>query len=382
PDQKTILRGGSLLGGKTGSVPHGNQQALTQSFHERSGDAGGRAVFGRLYETLAHDTADSAFDPIRDIIKDVAMCTLPLGPGDEFFGPVLERRLHSVQSASKAFDIHPKRLHKLLLNLGVIDAAAAAGTYERIVVDAATMERFVIEAKASLGVPETKKRLGLTRVWFEELVSGGELPPIGKASDAVETSMEVERRFTVVNVEALLTRLQSVVTAEFAEGMSDISSALRQANCTLREILDLLLSGSLKLVAAVSSPATFEAIRLDPEELKSKTRLQDHGCLNLQAVSRELPASTSIVKALVVEGYLPSKQVRNPAKRAMQTVVEPKVLEDFKTGYASLGNLATELGTRTWSLKSEFEEAGIYPLFEAAGAPYYRRSDAGRLQRK
>jgi len=357
-------------------------RSLTRSFHERSGDAGGRAVFGRLYETLAHATADSAFDPIRDIIKDVAMCTLPLGPGDEFFGPVSGRRLHSVQSASREFDIHPKRLHKLLLNMGVIDAAAAAGTYERIVVDAAKMERFVIGAKATLGVPETKKLLGLTRVWFEELVSGGELSPIGKASDAVETSMEVERRFTVANVEALLTRLQSVVTAESSESLSDISSVLRQANCTLREILDLLFNGSLKLVATVSSPATFNSIRLDPEELKSKTRLQDHGCLNLQTVGRDLPASTSIVKALVIGGYLPSKQVRNPAKRAMQTVVESEVLEEFKTEYASLGNLATELGTRTWSLKREFEEAGIYPLFEAAGAPYYRRSDAVRLQRK
>ncbi len=357
-------------------------RSLTRSFHERSGDTGGRAVFGRLYETLAHATADSAFDPIRDIIKEVAMCTLPLGPGDDFFGPVLERRLHSVQSASREFNIHPKRLRKLLLNSGVIDAPTAAATYERIVVDAATMESFVTEAKATLGVPEAKEHLGLTRIWFEELVAGGELSPIGKASDAVDTSMEVERRFAVANVTGLLSRLQSVVTADFAEGMSDISSAARQANCTFREILDLLLSGSLKLVATASSPATFDAIRLDPEELKSRTRLQDHGCLNLQTVGRELPASTSIVKALVIEGYLPSKQVRNPEKRAMQTVVEPEVLEAFKSEYASLGNLATKLGTRTWSLKREFEEAGIYPLFEAAGAPYYRRCDAGRLQRK
>lgn len=372
--------GYEILANRDGFV--GFLRSRTRSFHERSGDAGGRAVFGRLYENLAHDTADSAFDPIRDIIKDVAMCTLPLGPGDDFFGPVSERRLHSVQSASREFDIHPKRLRKLLLNSGVIDVPTAAGTYERIVVDAATMESFCTEAKATLGVPEAKERLGLTRIWFEELVSGGELSPIGKASDAVETSIEVERRFAVANVYGLLSRLQSVVTADFAEGMSDISSVARQANCTFREILDLLLGGSLKLVATASSPATFDAIRLDPEELKSRTRLQDHGCLNLQTVSRELPASTSIVKALVIEGYLPSKQVRNPEKRAMQTVVEPEVLEAFKSEYAALGNLATKLGTRTWSLKREFEEAGIYPLFEAAGAPYYRRCDTSRLQRK
>ncbi|MFP3546384.1 hypothetical protein SB748_23235, partial [Rhizobium sp. SIMBA_035] len=32
-DQKTILRGGSLLGGKTGSVPHGNQQTVFAQTH-------------------------------------------------------------------------------------------------------------------------------------------------------------------------------------------------------------------------------------------------------------------------------------------------------------------------------------------------------------
>ncbi|WP_188080107.1 hypothetical protein [Neorhizobium sp. P12A] len=51
----------------------------------------------------------------------------------------------------------------------------------------------------------------------------------------------------------------------------------------------------------------------------------------------------------------------------------------FKAEFASLGNLETELGTRTWSLKRRLDNAGIFPVFEAAGMPYYRRADAARL---
>ncbi|MBB3399127.1 type II toxin-antitoxin system VapC family toxin [Rhizobium sp. BK060] len=341
---------------------------------------GGRSLFGRLYEMVAHETRDPAFDPIRDIMKDVAIRSLPLGPGDEFFGPVTERRLHSVQSASKQFDVHPKRLYKLLVNSGTVDPRGPKNTFERILVDAAAMEQFASDAKATIDVKETKDRLGLTRLWFEELVSGGELVPYGGAGDDSEVSKRVDRRFQISQADELLGKLRSAITTEAIDNMADISSVRRQANCTLREIFDLLLGGHLERVATVAPESTFVDIRLDPEEVKSKTRLEDHhGCFTLREIEKLLPAASRIVKALIVDGHLTSKKVRNPVKRALQTVVEPKALSQFTSTYVSIGNIATALGTRTWSLQNRFEAAGVWPAFEAAGTSFYKASDLDRL---
>jgi hypothetical protein len=83
------------------------------AFIERN-DWGLRLAFGRLYEWLAHESDDAAYEPLRDIIRRHVIETMPLGPGDDVFGrEVTVRRLHSVRSASLEMDVHPKRLRKL-----------------------------------------------------------------------------------------------------------------------------------------------------------------------------------------------------------------------------------------------------------------------------
>jgi hypothetical protein len=355
-------------------------QSMLERFYTRSTFMGGRSLFGRLYEMMAHGTKDPAFDPIRDILKDVTIESLPLGPGDEFFGPVTERRLHSVQSASKQFGIHPKRLLRLLVNSGTVAPNAAIMTFDRIVVDAAAMEQFAMDAMATIDAKEAKVRLGLPEASFEELVRGGALVPYGGA-DYDKDRRGASRRFQISQVDELLVKLRSAVTTEATDEMVDIYLAARKATCTIREIFDLLLSDSLMRVATLAPKTTFRHIRLDPNEIKSKTRLEDHGCFTLREVEALLPSTTRTVKALVVEGHLPSKLIRNASKRSLQPVVEPAALELFKAEYASIGNLATKLGTRTWSLLRELDQANILPAFEVAETRFYRRSDADRLIR-
>lgn len=59
----------------------------------------------------------------------------------------------------------------------------------------------------------------------------------------------------------------------------------------------------------------------------------------------------------------------------MQTVVEPEALTKFKEEFVSLGNLATNKGTRTWCLKKQLDSEFIRPVFEAAGMPFYRQAE-------
>ncbi len=356
----------------------GHLHHLLKHFYKSNGDIGGRAVFGRLYEMLAHETSDTAYDPIRSIMRDVALNSLPLGPGDDFFGPVTERKLHSVQSASKHFDIHPKRLRKLLVNSNLIKAEDKTKTFERILLKAETMERFVWEAKTSLDVPEAKAYLGASRMQFETLVKSGILKPHARLDVEGDKLAPVNRRFTLHDMDELHLRLRAAVTTGADEGMSTLEEAVQKAGCKLTEILEQLLAKRLTKVGWVKDQVGLAAIRLDVDEIKEATIGDQHGCLSFREVTRLIPASSKIVKALAEAGHLPIVQRRNPVKRNLQNVVEPVALENFIDEFVSLGNLATSRRTRTWSLERKLDTAGIRPVFRAAEMPFYRRSETAK----
>lgn len=342
-------------------------------FQDRPGDTGGRSVFGRLYERLAHETSDQAYNPVREIMRDVALNHLPLGPGDDFFGPVTARRLHSVQSASKQFQIHPKRLRKLVINAGLVPAADRTKTAERILVNAEVMERFAVEARRSLDVPEAKAHLGAERVQFELLVKHGFIRThVGDRSDS---DIFVERRFSAGDLDDFLNRLRSSVTREDPGDLCDLRESVKKAGCTFAEIVALIIDRKLSTVAWASDRTGIGAIRVDATEVKRKTIGEDHGCYSLSDLGKLIPASSKIIKALIEGGHLTTVQRRNPIKRNMQTVVEPSALSGFTSEFVSLGNLATARRTRTWNLKRDLEDAGLATAFVAAGMPFYRRSE-------
>ncbi|NKM89387.1 hypothetical protein GFL54_35390 [Rhizobium laguerreae] len=346
-------------------------------FYGKLSDMGGRSIFGRLYERLAHETEDKAFDPIRQIMRDVALDSLPLGPGDEFFGPVTERRLHSVQSASVEFGVHPKRLRKTLVNEGLIPTEDKSKTFERILLDAKTMQRFALVAKSSLNVPDAKAYLGAERVQFEMLVKHGFIQPVGGNGASAEVA--VDRRFSPDDLDTLLRRLKAADTRADNNGLSDLREVMSKAGCTFAEVIELVLSGTLAKVSWAAGETGLAAIRLDADEIKAKTIGDDHGCLSLRQLETVIPASSKIIKALIAGGRLPAVKRRNPVKRNMQTVVEPGALEAFMNQYLSLGNFATSRRTRTWNLKRNLDDAGIEPIFVAAEMPFYLRSDIERV---
>ncbi|MCZ7854827.1 TniQ family protein [Agrobacterium salinitolerans] len=349
-------------------------EKLLSDFALGQSDMGGRVLFGRLYERLAHETDDPAFDPVRDIMRDVALGSLPLGPGDDFFGPVRYRRLHSVQSASRQFGIHPKRLRKLLVNSGMIPAKDVAKTFERILLPAADMEKFVAEAQAGLDVPEAKIRLGVSRIQFDILVEHRLIVPVAGDRWASEL-VSVDRRFAPDDLDDLLARLRESVTMEPWSEMVDIAVACRRTNCQFMEVMEMLLNRSLKKVAIEPGHQGISGFRLEVDEVRRMTAGEDHGCYAISDLQSLIPASSRIVSGLLSDGWIATVERRNPAKRYMQKVVEPETLAKFKEEFISLGNLASSRRTRTWSLKRQLEERSIEPKFIVAEMPFYRRAD-------
>lgn len=56
----------------------------------------GPLLYGRLYERLTCDNGDPAYDPVRQVVYDVALQDLPSGLGELMFGRVLKLQDHSI----------------------------------------------------------------------------------------------------------------------------------------------------------------------------------------------------------------------------------------------------------------------------------------------
>lgn len=341
-------------------------------FYTRNTGMGGPFLFGRLYEFLAHSNADVGYDPLKDIMRDVAMCNLPFGPGDEFFGVVTERRLHSVHSASREFGIHPARLLKLLINSEIVPGEDLGKTYERILIKAETMESFSRKAARSISLAEARAYVGASPLQFASLVKSGRIKPNGGNAKASTTA--VISRFDCDELETFLTKLRSSATCTDDDSLSGFLFATRSANCTTMRALDLLMKGELDRVALSKDHQGLAAIRVDLTELKKRVAGIDHGCLPQRRVERLIPASGHVVNGLLDGGHLRSVRRRNPVKGSIQRVVDPKDLAAFKHHFVSLGNLAIARRTTPRALRKRLESDDIMPVFIAADMPFYQRS--------
>ena len=344
-----------------------------EGFYHKNSDLGGRFLFGRLYEKLAYESDDSEYDPIRHIMREVMIGNLPLGPGEEFFGPVTERRIHSVHSASREYGIHPARLTKLLAAAGLITVEASKFTFEKILVAADTMERFVAETKKGLNAAEAKAALNAKGTQFEQLVKLGYI----KADVEDETgAFSFINRFSPSEIEEFLRKLKGAVTCKDDGSLVDLQQTRKRAICSFGEVVELLFGGKLSRVAIASCEHGLGAIRVDVDEVRDLTAGASHDGIPIHHLVKLMPSSSKITRVLLAEKRIPTVRLRNPVTRNLQDYVAPKDLAAFMREFVSLGSLATQAERRTWTVKKELHDRGVMPIFVAGGMPFYRRSEA------
>ncbi len=335
--------------------------------------AGGRSMFGRLYEKLAHHRADPNFEPVQRVMRDEVLNNVPLGPGDDFFGPVNERRLHSLRTAHVTFGVHPKRLMKSLLNAGHISSGTAR-THGRTVLPADVMENFVRDAVNGITAPEARALLGASRRSLDSLSEHGFISVQGRKEDNIRT----EPRYDAAQIETFLALLRSRVTCVPTAKLVPLLNAVHVTNCSYNALLDMIVNNELASVAWDQESVGLLAIRIDPDEVLAMTTEPDE-FVNLKTVEIEIPSSFNVVRALVVDGHLPSIKRPHPKAGIPQTAVSIKALASFKQTYVSLANIARARGTRTRKCRSYLEARGIAPSFVAAEMPFYLQSSLPKV---
>ena len=350
---------------------------LQAQFWRRRTPWGPTTMFGRLYQWLAHEVDDRAYEPVRRIMMDHVLRTLPVGPGDTMFGrDFRKRRLHSIHSASIEFGYTPKRLRKLLLDADLIGPETKELSDERVLLDAGVASAFIKEVASALKLGEAARYLNISRAHEQGiLVHGDFVQPLVRRCSVRKIRGSIFRRSDLDRFLARLRRRASPVGPGQAHFVQ-IPKAARRACCDVASIVRLILERRLR-VATLSSEPGFLSILVDVAEVKPLVIGQDHGGLRIQDLERALRTTSKVVRYLIGEGFLKSESVRNPVHNGLQTIVRPHELERFRAEFITIFNLAVSRRVHARTLRKELDAAGVRPVVENADVKLtlYRISD-------
>jgi hypothetical protein len=337
----------------------------------RASSDGPQAVYGKLYMTFAQGLQGPHYDPVREVMREHILSNFALGPDDEVFGkPVGTRRLHSIRTAAKTYNMHQKRLRKLVL---AECGEQHSGKADRDILFGPDMaERIYLRESSLMTLKSTETYLNAPRPLASLMSDAGVIRRHAVGDGTADRYLKSE-------LDQLLAALyaKAVPVSETRPGMFSVPEAARRANCTVVEIIRLIRDGILEKVEHIAGrkSGVLDLI-VSSAEVRERTRLPElAGVLPLEA-AKLLRTNQDVVKKLIKLGAINTITQHHPAKRNLTTVVPLAEIERFKHQHISLFALARERCIGLPKLKRWLQSQGVKPAFDGdVGATFYRRSE-------
>lgn len=224
-----------------------------------------QACYGKIYDWLKRGAGSGPeFEPLRDLLRRHILENWPLGAGDQALDYTLtERRLHSIRTAAKTHNLHPKRLRRILVDAGIIQDSDLADF--EVIFDAAEAHEILEQASGSIAFTAAQKRLGLTRGQMETLIKAEILIP-GEGGDLARP------RFTEATIISWLEMCESFPESEKWETLTTIADAVRKHGASTDRILNLIMDGRAKKVFRLQGQSNFSGILIDKFEVATLLR--------------------------------------------------------------------------------------------------------------
>lgn len=336
---------------------------------------GPKAMYGRLYDWLAHECRDKEYDPVREIIVDHSLDTLALGPGDVLFGrKVAVRRKHSVVSAAKEFGLHPKRMRKMLQRANLTDGGVGGAANNKVTFDAEEAANLLKGLAESVSLEKLREHLNVPRPHDRGLMERGFIKPMiagGRAKGG--------HAFLRSELDEFLERLlrHADPALHVNPAMVPLIAAAKRSCCAVMDVVALVLDGNLSRVGRDPGQAGFMSVLVDAEEVRPLVTGPAYDGYSLRDLETLLPAKSAAVKALIEKRFLVTETVKNPVTGWMQPIVREEELARFRREYVSLNNLARERGEHFARVKKALVAAGVVPVGDPGELKQtlYRRSD-------
>jgi hypothetical protein len=339
---------------------------------DRGSADGPQAVYGKLFMAYAQGLPDPSYDPVRLAMTEHILANFPLGPGDVLFGkPVETRRFHSIRTASITYDLHPKRLRKLIEAEGLISDPKLKD--RDILFDAAVADRLFKREADSLSMKEVERYINAPRPMAQVLHQAG---LISRHVTGVGQMNEVFFRSELDQFVGKLYR-KAVIVAHPTSHMCDVATAAKRTNASSAEIVRLVFEDRVAWVGSLVDAKGVLGLLVDVDEVGRLVRLPELAGLVPADAVKALRVNSKVMKALLDKGLLRTIEQRHPVKRNLTTVIPHEEIDRFRATYVSLFTLARARGKHMPVLLRELTELGIRPApeLEGVGATFFKRCE-------
>ena len=344
--------------------------------YTRAGTDGPQAQFGRLYQWLAFGADDIAFDPVRDLVAQHIIESMPVGEGDTVLGKTVEKRVkHSIRTASLEIKAHPKRLRKVLAATGIIGVDHVNHCDARVIFNASDAQDILAKVSDALSLRDVETYLGAGRVHAQLLMDQGFIVPF--ISDHAEGIWW--HAFARKDLDEFLFRLfdGAVEVDDCDMPKCSIKMAAKFANCGAGIIVRLVLDKKLEWVGRKAGIHGYDAVMVDVDEIRRLVKLDEPDGITIHEACKRLSTSHRVVKALVECCVLPTAAAVNPVNRCPMNIIPNSAFSAFSDKYVSLFELTQQFNVHHLVLKKALEENGIWPAFDPAliHASFFNRSE-------
>ncbi|MFK0204763.1 TniQ family protein [Agrobacterium sp. NPDC090283] len=360
-------RGFNLIGETAGGLRF-HLTGLTKTYWKPRRAQGAQHVFGSLYRHLALHMDDDHRSLI-DIVKEVAVDNLPLGPTDNFLGQLRTRRWHSALSLSRELRISPNRVVSMLTREGFIPPQSGfeRDSFSQIIVDA-ELATPVFRRQELVDRMTLTRRMRLDR--FRNTCIFAKEGSIALRPHPDEAG--VFRLYSIADAENLLARMTTNAGNAVATDFCRPREAAQRSLCSVDEVLELLGSGDLKQIL-YHPEYMFEGILVSPAEVRTKTKSAYPGWVHPYEIALRLGISSDDAAHLIRNQIIKGEWINYRFGTAIVTTLE--VVDDLDHRHLSLAALAKLEEIRPSDLARKLAKKGISPaILGVNGRPlfYYR----------
>lgn len=333
---------------------------------------GPQAAFGRLFQWLQFNKGSKSRGPIREVVREFILDSMPIEPGTRLFGEVVkQRRKHSVATLAALKKLHRKTLNRALVLTGLVPDGDPGEIDTHHFFDAVAGELLADRIHASIPVLRMPAYLNCNRRQAELLVQHGILSRLGGGQADTILNM-----VPLADLDAFLSRLRQrgLPVDRPGDGMRNVIEASEVVRWPVIDIVRLVLDEDLSRIELLPSELKFKSVLIDPEEVRvALGARQAKGRLSVAEVADRLKTQTWCVRALASHH---DRDGRSFLPASFETNSKGDV-ERFVSEHIELKDLAEARGVNAMALRYRLSEIGIEPILprQKLNRYVYRRAD-------
>ena len=335
-----------------------------------------RNVFGVLYLWLRSTGTDADHAPVREVMRELLLETMPFDVGSDLFGRPVERsRVHSMSTACHDGRHASQRRARELRAAGVLTTELDENRHQVVHVGVESIDAVVAALSAGLSRAQAATRLSVTGPQFQKLVDAGLIRPIVPK----DRSTSFQSRFAAGDLDDFLRKLEDVAIVDEREpkGLTSVAEAARVTGAPMAFIVGHLLTGGMTVAARRSGTSGYPSLLVDPGEVGRLLKGETGSRLRFGEVATRLQVNVRTPAKLAEAGYLQVLSERGRRTHGISHFVTAASVEAFASEMASLVEISRAHGIHNVKMMRLLEEKGVTPAIPNGRvlANFYRRSD-------